>query len=719
MSMLVLAICLGNAVVGCGDQNQPDTTPPADVSDLRAKEVGRSSTTLLWTAPGDDGESGQALAYEVRRADETLTLAAWDSTGTVVAEPPSAPAGSAESLLVESLAENHRYYFALRTVDEAGNRSGISNVVSLRTASSDTIPPAAVTSLTLGRVSSREAFVAWLAPGDDDTTNGRAARYQLRLADETLTLENWDTTGAVVDSSAPIDPGQLELHQITDLLPRHTYYVALRTRDEAFNWSGISNVVRIDTPADDTVPPGKVFDLAGRLTAIDAIEITFTAPGDDGYSGQAFEYDLRYAMDPDALENDWENTTRVETKPPQSAGRREAVLVDSLPIRTQYYFGLRTSDEAELWSELSNIAPIRTSDSTCVVLADSTGDYPTIRDALIAGAGCTILLGDGEYPNNVWPADARPHLRSLSGDARSCVLRFPDGTSDLGTQTILEGVTLADSPNLRIRAVDAPMALQASGCILLNVSFEAAGPFAAGPDVLLEDCLVTEATQSPVFNVDRFTARRCTFLDNRTRLVVAREVEIEACSFTGNQIPSGALLRTFHDIDRGSLLRVDRSTLTGNSGTLLSLFNGPLLVENSVIGANSGSAISLSGQTAATVRTTTFINNFGLASCIRSEALLETLRIERCIFAANNDGPEVFGDPRPPLIVTCTDVYGNERGDWTGDLTGYYGRDGNISRDPLFCDRQNADFRLSARSPCSPDSQPDCGRIGALDVACP
>ena len=50
---------------------------------------------------------------------------------------------------------------------------------------------------------------------------------------------------------------------------------------------------------------------------------------------------------------------------------------------------VRAEDEAGLLSELSNIARVMTSDTTCVVRADSTGDFPTIGVALREGAGCT------------------------------------------------------------------------------------------------------------------------------------------------------------------------------------------------------------------------------------------------------------------------------------------------------------------------------------------
>lgn len=720
---LISALAIGSILLnGCGEDRKPDAIPPAAVTDLRTEEVERNAITLLWTAPGDDGASGRAVSYEIRHHDAEITLSGWDSTGTVTAQPPASPAGAPESLRVESLRENERYYFALRAVDEVGNWSALSNLLSVRTASSDSIAPAEVSTLVLVRAAAREAVIAWIAPGDD-SSNGRAAAYELRLAQEALTLQNWDSTGTVIEGARPKPPGELETRTLSDLEPRNRYFVALRTHDDAENWSGISNVLQIDTPADDTVPPRSVSDLSGRLTAIDAVELSFTAPGDDGSVGTAHAYDLRYASSPDSLQSGWERATPVPTGPPRLAGNREKVAVDSLSTHTTFYFAVRASDEAGLWSDLSNIARVATSDTTCVVLADSTGDYPTITAALRDGAGCAILLGDGLYrglANTRWPDSARPRIRSVSGDPAKCILDFEGGAGNLGTGPILEAVTLRNSTTLRLRAEGTPEILEATDCVFDEVAFEAVGPFAAGPRVILEGCLLTAGTVSPLFNVDRFLARSCRFENNNTRLVIAREVEIESSSFTGNFIPSGALLRTFHDLARGSLLRVTNSRFVQNDGTLLGPSNGGrLMVEGTLFVENTESTIDLVGQTEATVRTCTFARNSAPAgSCIFTEALTETLRIERTLWVDNRDGDIVESDEPILLAVSCSDAYANEAGDWVGSLEGFLGRARNISVDPLFCDPGNDDLFLRLLSPCAPDSQPDCGRIGALDVGC-
>ena len=95
------------------------------------------------------------------------------------------------------------------------------------------------------------------------------------------------------------------------------------------------------------------------------------------------------------------------------------------------------------------------------------------------------------------------------------------------------------------------------------------------------------------------------------------------------------------------------------------------------------------------------------------------IRIENTIMAFASQGIAITtrADYPASITVTCCDIYGNEGGDWTGDLEDQLGAGGNISKDPLFCDPDNGDLRLQPESPCGPDSSA-CGLVGAWPVGC-
>ena len=90
-----------------------------------------ASVTLRWTAPGDDGWVGQATAYELRYADSPIDDTNWHQAALAPLALSPATAGTAQIAQVFDLVDGRRYFFAIRTVDDAGNWSAISNVVSL------------------------------------------------------------------------------------------------------------------------------------------------------------------------------------------------------------------------------------------------------------------------------------------------------------------------------------------------------------------------------------------------------------------------------------------------------------------------------------------------------------------------------------------------------------------------------------------------------------
>lgn len=127
-----------NAAAAVGAPPEPsDSIGPSPVADLTVETAATAhdAVTLTWTAPGDDGDSGTALLYDVRYASGLASGSDFDFTTADPAqgEPAPGPAGSAEVFTVAGLAAERTYYFALKTFDEMGNVSGLSNVVAERT----------------------------------------------------------------------------------------------------------------------------------------------------------------------------------------------------------------------------------------------------------------------------------------------------------------------------------------------------------------------------------------------------------------------------------------------------------------------------------------------------------------------------------------------------------------------------------------------------------
>ena len=109
----------------------------------------------------------------------------------------------------------------------------------------------------------------------------------------------------------------------------------------------------------------------------------------------------------------------------------------------------------------------------------------------------------------------------------------------------------------------------------------------------------------------------------------------------------------------------------------------------------------------------TFAGNSGThLYCINSSSP----SLENTILAFASVGGSVFCADNSHHTLTCCDVYGNVGGDWRPCIGDQYGINGNISEDPLFCDRDRLDLHLATASPCL--DADTCSTIGALGHGC-
>jgi len=218
----------------------PDTTAPASVDDLSAGDAEPTRFTLSWTASGDDGLSGRAFSYDLRRSLTMITEVTWEEATLVPGAPAPGEPGSSESFVVSELTPGTPYFVGLKVLDERGNASGLSNVVSISTTADD-VPPGRVTDLAIVFSTTRRLSLTWTAPGNDGAI-GQAFAYDLRMASEPITEQSWSTSTQVPGLGAPSSAGTLEHVLVKDLEPETTVSFALRSRDEGGNESPLSNV---------------------------------------------------------------------------------------------------------------------------------------------------------------------------------------------------------------------------------------------------------------------------------------------------------------------------------------------------------------------------------------------------------------------------------------------------------------------------------------------
>lgn len=283
--------------------NGVDVTAPAVVTDLRTTSYTTKSMAVVWTAPGDDGNTGTASEYDLRFSKSPITDQNWDTATSVDGETPPKPAGEIETIVVLNLEAAHEYHFALKTSDEVPNVSGLSNVASGST-EQETVPPAAVADLSVECIDDGSFRLTWTAPGDDGST-GDASEYDIRYSTSITSEQTWDSATQVDGENAPKSAGSPDTMVVSGLEAGTNYFFVMKTADEVPNWSAISNLCPALANGND------LWVFPERVKAGNYVTILFRTP-DTGTSKLHAHY--RYDVDPwRRLAIEWEREPGIYT----------------------------------------------------------------------------------------------------------------------------------------------------------------------------------------------------------------------------------------------------------------------------------------------------------------------------------------------------------------------------------------------------------------------
>lgn len=421
-----------------------DVWPPEQVTDLTATVPATCppSVRLQWTAPGDDGTgsngAGNAAQYEIRFSTAgPITEANFGAATPIPGGPPNpATAGTIQVFVVQGLASETDYWFALRAIDErAGHFSRVSNSVGpVRTP--DCAAPARVNPLVVTGRDTTTITLQWTAPGDNGNSNvgfpdGRAQSYDMRQRGAPAFSPASPVSDANFAASTVCTPnplprpaaaGTVETYTATGLLPDEDYYFGLQTSDEVGNTSPTSNSPLGHTL--DIVPPATINDLRVVGQGGSSIDLSWTVPGDNGNGAdgkRASSYDIRFRTSgPILTAADFAGATQVIGEPlpalPTPLAQTQTFTVTGLAPETTYFFAMTTSDEAANTSGMSNSPNGTTFDTTAP---------GRVIDLFTTGTtGTTVTLTWTATGDNGYSPIGIP----LGGRASSYDLRFLIGT---------------------------------------------------------------------------------------------------------------------------------------------------------------------------------------------------------------------------------------------------------------------------------------------------
>jgi hypothetical protein len=361
------------------------------------------------------------------------------------------------------------------------------------------------------------------------------------------------------------------------------------------------------------------------------------------------------------------------------------------------------------------------------VSPDGTGDFVTIQGAVDSVASHDIIeLTDGVFtgPGNhdVDFRGKRITVRSRSGVPEACVVdcdgsganprrgfRFHSGE---GPESRLEGITIHDgygdfgggiyctgaSPSLENLRLSACQASDDGGGICLDDTASASigsctfyGNWAADDG----GGLFAGHWSSPVVSDCRFEYNSAGDRGGGAAFVVNSFPEVAGCLFRENAGTNGG-------------------------GLIFVYAYGP--VDSCLFEANTasyGGAVQCYGNAQATITRCTMVDNGAVEGggiFLRNNS---SPSIHASIIAFSNDGGAVarYDDTCNPTF-SCSDLYGNMGGDWTGFVVSQLPGNDNLSADPMFCDPEGGEYTLHEASPCLAGGNA-CGELmGCFGAAC-
>ncbi len=378
------------------------------------------------------------------------------------------------------------------------------------------------------------------------------------------------------------------------------------------------------------------------------------------------------------------------------------------------------------------------------VYPGGAGCYATIQDAVNAAAdGEVVQLADGNFtgPGNrdVDFLGKAITVRSASGNPNACIIdcegqgRAFQFVNDEGPTSRLEGVTITngrvDSFGGAIRCGShgfPPFTPAAHGsptisnCRFINNEADDGGAIGCieNSEPVLSNCYFS-GNSAPVAIGDGRggaiysaacapTLTNCTFIGhtatNGGAIWCTGQLDLDYCTFIDNQTTLGF----------GAAIAAG-----GGSVTTSPAYTFDYCTFFSNVSFMRGSGLYLYGDYCwAAITNCTFCANASATGGVIFCDNGSTADILQTIIAFSTAGQAIECIPNGHATLTCSDVFGNEGGDWVGCIAGQESLRNNLWANPGFCDAAGGDLTLRSASPCTALNSP-CGQlVGAQPEGC-
>jgi hypothetical protein len=382
--------------------------PPAPVLGFAVSNPTGNSVDLVWQPSGDDGNNGNATAYDIRRWTSPITDANFKFLPSTVV-PATNPKPPFESFTLGGLQNQRTYYFAIKALDEAGLASARNVGPPVTATTLDVIEPAQVTDLAASIGAG--GLVRLNAPAIRSSGESSPATSRNQATDRNAATY-WSTPGRSTEQIEflTLDTGGLNNLGRVRLLSRspgalfpHTLHIQVSNNNVNFatvlSRTGLPPTAGHWHTFDFGPAPGRYVRIlitktrlsaggqyyaqiaeaeAYEVTSSNEVTLGFTAPGDDASAGTAAFFDVRSSTASIDDLGEFNAATPLNGEPvPGPAGSPMSFSFNAPEEGVTLFFRMRAHDDAGNQSALSNLDSVTTNIVPPAPVSDLMAFNPT------------------------------------------------------------------------------------------------------------------------------------------------------------------------------------------------------------------------------------------------------------------------------------------------------------------------------------------------------
>jgi hypothetical protein len=197
----------------------------------------------------------------------------------------------------------------------------------------------------------------------------------------------------------------------------------------------------------DATPPGIISDLTAERLENNRVKLKWTATGNDGETGKAYRYDIRYAFEPIESESVYFTAELIQNFPyPSVSGQQDSIIVNLADLvevtdHDYIYFSVKAEDEMQNRSALGNSAGVNcllnpvnisaTLENVYEVILDWDGPVASDRNETgFQYYNVFRKINDGDFVHVISDVGGTTYTDNVKN--------FPDGNYTYGIQAVYE-----------------------------------------------------------------------------------------------------------------------------------------------------------------------------------------------------------------------------------------------------------------------------------------